>query len=48
MTATDRRDDAPDGRRCGCERRYRWLALLKRVLRIVALIVSIWTALQAP
>ncbi|WP_256393915.1 hypothetical protein [Natronoarchaeum rubrum] len=48
MTATDRRDDAPDEQRCACERRYRWLALLKRVLRIVALIVSIWTAFQAP
>jgi len=48
MTAIDRRDDVPDAERCGCERRLRWLALVKRVLRIVALIASIWTALQAP
>jgi hypothetical protein len=26
--------------------RYPWLALLKRVLKVVALAVSIWTALK--
>ncbi|SNZ06619.1 hypothetical protein SAMN06269185_1231 [Natronoarchaeum philippinense] len=49
MTATDNSDGAPDEQRCECEQaRYPRLALLKRVLRIVALIASIWTALQTP
>ena len=46
MTGTSGRDGDLARRCCECASRYPWLTLLKRALKVVALALSIWTALK--